>query len=292
MSEKKLYSNIKPIYCNKKWVKLLLLIFVNVAITQECSGTEAYGPYELSPWKVGQFAEYQVITIEDQGEEDIYRLSIESLEKHEDRDYFWIRLDIFREGKRILSFRALVNPMASREFAEEPAFYISEGILSLFKNAKKVLIISEDGESYEISKDVLFEPENIFEGTMYKALPEYKNKVDYTKMKVFSSKEKILTNTGEFSCYHFQIKTTKYDAYTDEGIDLWRSEKVPFLGIVRLEFSKSDFRSKYNYRYYEKAKDKGWMQKLKLKRINDRDRKDTYLIKLINYGIYRKSRKN
>ncbi len=266
---------------------LLFCVFGVLLNVKMCFSEIENDCFKLCPWQVGQFVEYQIISLEDLGQENRYRISIVGKEYAENSDYFWIILDVFSGNKREISFKALVEPLDSIKFAERPDLYISEGMLFLLRNARRLIIVMDDNSSHEISAAEFFNASDVLKDSLYKYMPAAKNQIDYTKMKFRKAMEMVPVPAGIFDCYHFSVSTTAHDSYTDEGFDLWRSPSVPFLGIVKMEFSKSEYLKKWNHRYSQQMSAGSWLSKLYthffLRRV-PAERKDNYTLKLADYG--------
>ncbi|MBI4846220.1 MAG: hypothetical protein HY810_07095 [Candidatus Omnitrophica bacterium] len=245
------------------------------------------GCFKLCPWKVGQFVEYQIISFENVGKEHRYLISIIGKENIDDRDYFWIRLDIY-EQERQISFEALVEPFNEVYFSEEPEIYISKGIMFLFKNAHRFFIELPDNSRYGIHLRDISNPPDILNGTFYKEVPDEKNRVDYSKLNFTQEKDKVSVPAGKFDCYRFWVDTKEDDDYTDEGFIMWRSPDVPFLGVVKMEFSITEFSKKLNYRYRRQIAHGNWFVRLYawflVRTVPEQERKDNCAVKLLSYG--------
>lgn len=271
-------------------IKLLISLFFLIFSAQIGFSRDDQACFKLSPLQVGQYVEYQIISFENQSRENRYKISVLEKEKIKNQDYFWIGLEISCNGKPEISFKALTAPFSQVHFSENPDIYISEGMFLLLKNSHRLIVILDNGFSYEVSPKDFFAQSDIFKDTFYKTVPDEKNEVDYSKMKIINKTEKIQVPAGIFDCYHFKVKTHEQDDYTDEGFDLWRSPKVPFLGIVKMDFSKTEYLKKWNYQYAKRMNEGNWLSKLYayffLRRVPGRDRKDIFVMELIDYGVY------
>lgn len=276
--------DMKKNICILLWVFLFSALF---AVPRSWSDPKA-GCFELLPFHVGQFAEYRIISLESLSQKNRYIISVIDEETIDDNKYFWIELVIYNDALREISFRALVSPYNSDDFVKDPAVYIEKGLFSLFETAKKIIIISRDGESFAVDPQEFLKQPDILTDTFYEDTPDEKNAVDYMKLQWQPQAQNIQTSAGIFQCFYFWVATDKKDAYTDEGLDLWRSSQVPFLGIVRMEFSKSGYLEKYNYRTAEAMKGKNWLEriffKVFTKNVEYRDRGDTYVMELVAMG--------
>lgn len=244
--------------------------------------------FKLCPLKVGQYVEYQIVGLFGKNQKDRYHISVIGKKIISKQEYFWIQIDISSATKREISFRALISPFDQVQFSSNPGLYISDGMLFLLKNAKKLFVSTDVNTSYyEVSPNIFLNTPDILKDSFYSETPYEKNKVDYSKMVIHDKNEPISVPAGNFECYHFEVKTHEWDAYTDEGIDLWRSDNVPFLGIVKMEFSKTKYRKKRHYRYYQLFNTDNLWGKLYayffVRRVFDMSRKDVFVIRLINY---------
>ena len=266
---------------------IILALILLWGFTPEALSSEA-GSFQLSSWKVGQYVEYQIIEIENSGVDNRYHLSIEGKENIEEKEFFWVKLKISEKGKKQLVFKILCEPFNQLQFAKKPHTYIAEGILVLMKNARKIILDIGDGNNYEIAKEGFFNKSSILDDALFETLPDQKNKIDFSKMTIFPQTEIINTPDGAMDCYHFQVKTSPSDVLTDEGIDLWRSPLIPFLGIVKMEFSKSRFREKMLNQYNIIMASPNWLDKIYayffLRRVPGREGNDMFVMNLINYG--------
>ncbi len=249
----------------------------------------AEGCFKLCPWQVGQFVEYQIISLENEGADNRYAITITGKERVENRDYYRIKLDIYEQRKRQISFEGLVEPFNEKYFAEHPDVYIAKGMMFLFENARRLFVELPDNSCYEISPQNISNPPDILSGTFYKEVPDEKNRVDYSKLNFRQEKDNVSVPAGSFDCYRFWVQTEEDNSYTDEGFIMWRSPEVPFLGIVKMEFSKTEYFNKNNYRYLKILDAKNWLLRFYtlffIKKVSERERSDSYTIKLINYGI-------
>ncbi|MCG2712340.1 MAG: hypothetical protein L6416_08485 [Candidatus Omnitrophica bacterium] len=246
--------------------------------------------FRLCSPKVGQFAEYQVIYHINHGKENRYRIAIVGKEIVKNKDFFWIKLDMFKNKNRKISFKALVRPLSSAVFKDNPKSYISEGLLVLFKSAERIIVILENDLSYELRPEELFFQPDIFNNTFYMQTPDAKNKTDYSKLKFSKKIEKLNIPAGTFDCYWFGVDTQIWEPYDEEGIDLWRSAAVPFLGIVQMAFSKTKSVEKWDYSYSKLMLDKNWWEKIfihffKARVPRDEKYQDTFVMRLTDYGI-------
>ena len=248
---------------------------------------EAKPILKLCPFKAGQRAEYQIIGLQNKNKDDRYRISVLGKEVIDGREYFWIQYEIFGRGQRMMSFKALISPYKEDEFNNDPARYVSGGMLYLLENAKQLFVCAEQKCFYrEASPHDFFACPELLKGSFYENTPYEKNRVDYSKLKIYGKKEDVSSPAGDFSCDHLAVETGSRDPYTDEGLDLWRSERVPFLGIVRMEFSKTGYREKQKYRYLRRYNTADWRQKIYMyffMRQPENGRNDIFIMRLLSY---------
>ncbi len=287
-------TQIDPNFCLAANVKLfrymviaLLGLFFLCLCNRESPAAEAAEPYRLCPLKVGQYVEYQIIGIFGKNEGDRYRIEVISKDKINKQDYFWVQFEIFSRTKKEISFKALVSPIDQLQFSKNPAVVISEGIVFLLKNAKRIFLsIGDSGSYHEISPKIFTDKVDILKDSFYSETPYEKNMVDYSKMAIHDKNEFISVPAGNFECYHFEVKTHEWEDYADEGLDLWRSDKVPFLGIVKFEFSKTNYQKKWNYQYSQLFDTNNWWKKLYTYffiRCVQHNRSDTFVMNLMSY---------
>ncbi|MFH1093721.1 MAG: hypothetical protein V1739_06175 [Candidatus Omnitrophota bacterium] len=273
-------------------LKSLLFFFALFSLQFICVtgfSLEQTGCFEISPWKVGQFAEYRIVSLENEGMDNRYKIRITAKETLGGIDYFWINLDIYESGTRQISFKGLVKPFYSIDFSRNPGLFISEGMIFLFRNAKQLFVTLSDTPAYEIDPNIFVNQPDILQGTFYKNIPDEKNTVDFSKLMVSPKEEKITTPAGNFTCYRFSVSTDEADEFTDEGFDLWRSSKVPFLGIVKLEFSKTKYQKKWKYQYEKLTTGTdNWLLRFLRRFLNKQvfsiERSDMHTIRLLKYG--------
>jgi hypothetical protein len=279
-------NRLKPL----KYMTIALwgLIFLCLA-NNKSSAADLAAAYRLCPLKVGQSVEYQITGIFGKDKDDCYNIAVTGKELISEREYFWIKMDIFSAKKKEISFKALISPFVQEEFSSNPRLYISEGMLVLLKGARRLLISTGNNYVYyPVSPEILSGRPEILADSIYSRLPYEQNSVSYAKLKIDDQEQLRIVPAGVFRCGHFVVKTDKQQAYTDEGFDLWRSEKVPFLGIVEMEFSKTLYQQKRDYRYGLLLKTGNWLEKLHafffLRRRYDISRKDSFDIRLISYN--------
>lgn len=249
------------------------------------------GVFNIMPWKVGQFVEYQIISVENESRENRYKFSLIGQEDIEGKTYFWIQIDIYeylfqkyRKLRKNISFQVLTLPVTSEGFSQNPAYYISSGFF--FPGAIKLRVKIYDAPFEDAGLKAYFSHQDIIEGTLYSITPEAMGRIDFSRMQICKVKENIPVLAGSFECNHIFVSTDIRDEYYDEGFDLWRSSSVPLLGIVKMEFSKTLYWEKWSYknetRKIRTVKD--FLSNLYKKRVPGRRRPDTYVINLVRYG--------
>lgn len=255
--------------------------------------------FEVMPWKVGQFVEYQVISMEEEGRNNRYKISLVGKENVEGKLYFWMQVDIYEfllyryqkkpELKKNITFLMLVPLVTTEDFSKSPIYYITNGFFP--QNAIRLKVKIYDGPFIEIVPKTYFSYQNIIEDTAYSITPDAMGKIDFSRMKVSNTIERITAPAGNFECEHIFVNTDVDREYWDEGFDLWRSPAVPLLGIVKMEFSKTLYWEKWSYKN-ESKKIKtinDFFLNLYTKRVPGRRRPDTHIISLVGYGENKKN---
>ncbi len=249
------------------------------------------GRFEVRPWEVGQFAEYQIIHFEDEGAKNRYKVSLVGQEKIGDKVYFWQQVDIFESVKHIkgelfrknLTILALVEPLTPEMFQKDAAQYIQNGFFP--RRAVKLKVQVLDGPFIEVDPAQYFSHQDVIETTPYSRTPDAMGKIDFSRMRFLDSHERITVPAGTMMCDHILVSTDAQREYFDEGFDLWRSASVPLLGIVKMEFSKTCYWEKRGYQNKKKVNSvQAFIAYLLHKRVPGRDRPDTYVAQLIDYG--------
>ncbi|MFH1460420.1 MAG: hypothetical protein ABIG64_08670 [Candidatus Omnitrophota bacterium] len=246
--------------------------------------------FKIVPFKVGQWVEYQIVSLEEQSKDNRYKISVLNEEIIDGEIYFWIGFDVFNQGKREISFKALMKNFKTDDLKLKKEQFIAEGIISFFKASDKLYIKAGGSEWVEVNPKTYFLNLKLLENSFYEQVPDELGKVDYSKL-VMIGREEINVSSQEFNCLHYQVKTNPSDEFSDEGIDLWRSDKVPFLGIVKLEFSKTDYDLKLRYQESKILASKSIFYKIFYYLFNKlpkdtHTRKDIYKINLIDYKNY------
>jgi hypothetical protein len=286
-------------YANKQWiafVTVLILVcwsFSDFINTRFAMADEIVNKaFEVMPWKVGQSVEYQIISIENTGGDNRYKFTLVGKEMVNGKIYFWERIDIyqlnyFQEGtefRKNITLLALIPPLNPKEFTRDPARYISLGLFPAEAVRLKIQIF--DSPFIEVDPKSYFLHQDIIEKTPYAITPHAMGKIDFSNMKIFDFLEKISVPGGIFECQHIFAHTDVFKEYWDEGFDLWRSPKVPLLGIVKMEFSKTSYWEKWSYRN-ESQKIKtvhDFFSYLFNKEIVGRRKPDTHIMNLISYN--------
>jgi hypothetical protein len=242
----------------------------------------------LCPFKTGQYAEYEILGLMGKNKQDRYRIEIEDEQMIEDECYYWIKFEIFSKTKREMCFKALTPAFKQEDFDRSPQNYISQGMLCLFKKSKKMFIcLDQDDDYIEIDPDIFFSEPDILKSSLYSDNPFEANRVDYSKLKTGSYTKDISVKAGDFKCQYFQVATEDDDEFSYEGFDLWRSPEVPFLGIVRMEFSKTNFIDKWYHRHFQEFRKAGLFKKIQMilfeRLVFDGRRRDVFIMRLVDY---------
>jgi len=247
---------------------------------------------EVMPWKVGQSVEYQIISIENAGGDNRYKFTLVGEEKVDGKVYFWERIDIYQlnyyqgatESRKNITLLALVPPLNTEEFTCDPARYISLGLFPAEAVRLKIQIF--DSQFIEVDPKSYFLHQDIIEKTPYSVTPHAMGRIDFTNKIISDFLEKISVPAGVFECQHIFAHTDVFKEYWDEGFDLWRSPKVPLLGIVKMEFSKTSYWEKWSYRNESKKIKtvRDFFSYLFNKEIVGRRKPDTHIMNLISYN--------
>jgi len=276
--------------------RISFFTFLFIFIYSCLHASEVSSPFEVMPWKVGQFAVYQIISMEGEDTGNRYAITLTGEEVVEGRPYFWMTIDIWsnsrryghntvmREDKKSVSFKALVPVLNTEIFSADFAAVIARGVFP--GNAIKLSVQFEDGPWYPVDPKTFFSHQEVIEDTPYSLTPHSCGRINYNKLLVDKQASFIKTETGDFACYYFSVDTGITDEFCDEGFGLWRSGSVPILGIVRMEFSKTNYWEKWEYQYREKNKKNRsfGLRSLYEKRVPGRRRSDTCTAVLIDYG--------
>ena len=280
----------------------LLFFFISFAahlafLQRDCPASSAQPSeaFAVMPWKVGQFVLYQVISFEGENAGDRYGISITGKEDVDGKEYFWIKIDIWErilvhgynkiniQLKKNISFRALILPKNADYFARDPAGFISGGIFPA--EALKLSVQIGDGQWYKVDPNDFFRHQDVIEDTPYSLTPHAKARIDFSKLEISDELQRVRVPAGLFSCFCFSVDTAENEDYWQEGFKLWRSPEVPILGMVKMEFSKTNYWNKFAYKK-KLAKEKGntFFMQIYNQRVAGRMRPDTCAVLLIDYG--------
>ncbi len=269
-----------------------VLLFATPVLAGESPEPSGRPVFQCLPWEVGQFVEYQVIHFENEGGNNRYKIALVRKETIDGKVYFWEQIDIFeyvyyKKGelfKKNITFLALVEPLTSDKFNRDITRYIRDGFLP--RDAIKLKVQLSDGPFLEVDPSEYFSYQHILEGTAYSRLPDAMGKIDFSRLKFANGNEQVTVPAGVLECGHVLVSTDFQKEYFDEGFDLWRSPKVPLLGIVKMDFSKTSYWDKWFYRNQPREIHSigDLFHNLFNKRILGRIRADTYTAQLIDYG--------
>ncbi len=252
--------------------------------------------YEIKPWHVGQFVIYKIITMENDGGDNRYKISIVGEENIEGQKYFWEQIDVWesveeygynridKKLKKSISLKALVLPEETSSFENDPAGFISKGVFPA--GAIKLSLRVGDGDWYDIKPESFLAGPDILSDTPYKATPHARGCINFSKLEVFEFPQIIDVPAGKIPCYHFSVCTRPNEKYWDEGFDLWRSGDIPVIGLVKMDFSITQYWQKRDFKK-EKTSRGGilsFFKSLYGKRVVGRMRSDTCTMLLIDYG--------
>ncbi len=274
----------------------ILLLVLTLSARQCCFALEGVGPYEIMPWQVGQYAVYQVTTMEGEGTGNRYKISIVGEETLNGEKFYWLQLDIYEEVTvygyntvkkemiKNISFKALTKPKDTLSFFRNPAAFISEGIFP--GSAIKLAVQVGRGQWHWMDPKSLSSSWGIIDSTDYSLTPHAKGRINFSRLKVDDNKASINTPAGNLECYHFYVSTSKAEDYSDEGFDLYRASLIPILGLAKLEFSKTLYWEKYAYRNEPHSRFTlvGFIKSLYIKRVPGRRRPDTCVMLIVDYG--------
>lgn len=297
---RKLFFKSMPVQFIYKQILVFILAFIlaclnfpNVITLSTVTAEQvADKALDVMPWEVGQSVEYQIISMENTGGDNRYKFTLVGKEKVGEKIYFWERIDIYEsnyyfgttEFKKNITLLALVLPLNTNEFRSDPAQYISHGLFPTEALRLKIQIF--DSQFIEVDPKTYFLHQDIIEKTPYSITPHAMGRINFSNMRISSSLEKISVPAGVFECQHIFVNTDMFKEYCDEGFDLWRSPKVPLLGIVKMEFSKTAYWEKWSYRNEpQKIKTvRDFFSYLFNRRISGRRRPDTHTVNLIGYN--------
>ncbi|MBU1044859.1 MAG: hypothetical protein KJ915_10740 [Candidatus Omnitrophica bacterium] len=273
---------------NKQIFIIISLVFLIFSVNSFAAEVEKYDCFTLLPWAVGQFVEYQIIGIENGGVEDRYKVSVIGEETVDNETFFWIRFEIIKNRQLQIAFKALVLPLSETEFARNPEIYLSQWLMWLLSHSKQLILELPNNQLFKVDSKEFFKKADEFLGdSFFNEISYEKSEVDYSKLTYDDSKVNICVLAGVFDCFRFLVRTTPQDSFDDEGIDLWRSEKVPFLGIVKMEFSIVGYKEKNRMREIKRAASNDWLAKIYnhffSQRIPYRERKDIHIMELVDF---------
>lgn len=114
-----------------------ICLFV-LAVYASAMAEDYVQPFEVKAWQVGQFVEYQVISVEGEGSQNRYRFSLIGSEKIDEKEYFWLQIEISEfvikrvpEFNKNLTFQMLIPAFTTETLAAHPARIISGGFFVL-----------------------------------------------------------------------------------------------------------------------------------------------------------------
>ncbi|TBR15668.1 hypothetical protein EPO66_05650 [bacterium] len=248
------------------------------------------------PWQVGQYAVYQIVTMEGEGAGNRYKISIIGEETLNGEKFYWLQLDIYEEitvygyntvkkkSIKNISFKSLSKPKDTLSFIRDPFVFISEGIFP--DSAVRLAVQVGQGQWYWMEPRSLSSFQGVIDNTDYSLTSHAKGRINFNRLKLDNNKPFINTPAGNFGCYHFYVPISKTDDYFDEGFDLYRTSLIPILGLAKLEFSKTLYWEKYSYRNESNLTPTltDFIKGLCKKRIPGRRRPDTCTMLIIDYG--------
>lgn len=275
----------------------LSILMIISGVNEHAFAFSGESTFEIMPWRVGQYVTYKITTMEGEGLNNRYKITIVGEEEVDDKKYFWVQIDVYEEYfnygyntvrerlKKNVSFMELIPPLDTSTFAADPAKVISSGFFP--NQAIKFSVQFDDNRWHNLDPSSFFSYQDVIEDTPYSLTPHAKGKINFRKLKIDNQPHIIRSPRGEISCYHFYVDTDIDEDYWDEGFDLWRSADVPILGMVKMEFSKTKYWQKWEHNNELQAK-KGWLgilSNLYKKRVPGRRHPDTCTILLIDYGV-------
>ncbi|MCX5700975.1 MAG: hypothetical protein NTZ63_05490 [Candidatus Omnitrophica bacterium] len=264
---------------------ILTIIFQVILVGKmmnNCFADQEIEPFKIKPWSVGQFVVYQITSFEGEDADNRYQISLIGEEVINGKRYFWEKIDIWeslvtygynsinKELVKNISFKALVPAADYNSFMMNASDFISNGIFP--GKAIKLSVQINDGPWKDIQAKDFFNHQDVIEDTPYSVTPYAKGRIDFSKLKLDTVLRSVTVPAGEIYCYHFYVNTEIDEEYWDEGFDLWRSQDIPILGLVRMQFSKTLF--------WEKWK----LKNQNIKKVLGRMRPDDCIMSLIDYG--------
>jgi len=290
---------VRKIFLKALWIHSLALILPLFVLNHVSIGLAAeQDPYAVKPWEVGQYVLYQIVTFEGEGKNNRYEISLTGKENVEGKTFFWMQIDIYenfiyhgyntktQKLEKNVSFIALVPPKDRTSFVNNPSLFLSDGVLP--KDAVKLAMQIKNGDWHWVDPKNIFSHQHIIEDTPYILTPDAKGKIDFSKLKIDPDPMIMATQSGDAipQCYHFFVHTTVEDEYWDEGLDVWRSSEIPILGIVRMDFSQTQYWDKWSHRNEHPLKRTflDFFHELYKKRVPGRRNPDTCIVRLLDYG--------
>lgn len=264
---------------------ILTIIFQVILVGKmmnNCFADQESEPFKIKPWSVGQFVVYQITSFEGEDADNRYQISLIGEEVINGKRYFWEKIDIWeslvtygynsinKELVKNISFKALVPAADYNSFMMNASDFISNGIFP--GKAIKLSVQINDGPWKDIQAKDFFNHQDVIEDTPYSVTPYAKGRIDFSKLKIDTVLRSVTVPAGKIYCYHFYVNTEIDEEYWDEGFDLWRSQDIPILGLVRMQFSKTLF--------WEKWK----LKNQNIKKVSGRMRPDDCIMSLIDYG--------
>ena len=252
--------------------------------------------YEVKPWNVGQFVVYKIISMEGEDADNRYSICLDGQEEIDGKKYFWVKIDIWEnivsygyntirsKLKKNISFKALIPPKDTVSFINNPPRFISSGVFP--KGAKKLMVQVGEGKWHNVDPKSFFNHQEIIDSTPYSMTPHARGKINFGKLTIDKIPRVVQSPAGKIPCYRFSVDTKASDCYWDEGFYLWRSPKVPILGIVKMEFSRTRYWKKWAYKNSpsDEKTPLGYLKSLYKRRVPGRRRPDTVTIELVDYG--------
>ena len=264
-------------------LQFITFLFINNACAL-ATDSDALGPFKILPWQVGQYAVYQIVSIESDSLDNRYKFSLMGKEEIGDKTYFWMEIEISegRYKKRNAIIRTLVPTLTSEEFKEKAAELIANGLFPL--RAKRITVQLEGGAFYEQNLASIMSSQGVVRDSDYKLTPDSMGRINFTKLRVDNNPSDILVNSKRLRAFHLYVETDPSEKFNAEGIDFWRSPEVPFLGLVRMEFSKTLYWEKYK----RKHASEGFLEHIFTSIVPGREKADIYIANLIDYGAEEK----
>ncbi|HLG39371.1 MAG TPA: hypothetical protein VI461_06870, partial [Chitinophagaceae bacterium] len=190
------------------------------------------------------------------------------------------RVDVIKN----ITFQMLVPPVTTQEFSRNPEQYITNGFFPA--NAVRLKVQIYNNDFVEVDPKEYFTHQDLIEAMAYSITPEAMGEIDFSRMQLSEDPEKINVPAGTFLCDHIYVNTNMENAYYDEGFDLWRSQNIPLLGIVKINFSKTLYWEKWSHRNEGKTigSFQDFLRYIYTKRVSGRRYPDDLIGALIDYG--------